>query len=50
VLWVVVGVNDDLAQRVVHVWVGAAFTYEVLQERRQQLQPVALLNLHTRKF
>ena len=44
VLGVVVGVDDDLAQRVVHVGVGGALADQVLQEGGQQLQAVARLH------
>ena len=39
VLWVVVAVNDDLTQSVVHMRVVTALTHQVLQEGIQQLQP-----------
>ncbi len=39
VLWVVVAVNDDLTQSIVHMRVMAALTHQVLQEGIQQLQP-----------
>jgi hypothetical protein len=39
VLRVVVGVDDDLAQSIMHMRVGAALADEVLQEGRQQLEP-----------
>ena len=47
VLGIVVGVHNDLAQRIVHSRVVAALTHQVLQERVQQLQPVALLDLQS---
>jgi len=39
VFWVVVAVNDDLTQSIVHVRVMTALTHQVLQEGIQQLQP-----------
>ncbi len=41
VLWVVVAVNDDFTQSIVHVRVMTALTHQVLQEGIQQLQPAA---------
>mmetsp|Transcript_27639 Transcript_27639/g.51031 ORF Transcript_27639/g.51031 Transcript_27639/m.51031 type:complete len:275 (-) Transcript_27639:2660-3484(-) len=43
-LGVVVGIDDDLAEGVMNVRVFAAFGDQVLQERRQQLQAIALLH------
>ena len=40
-LRVVVAVNDDLSESIVHMRVMAALTDQVLQEGVQQLQPVA---------
>ena len=37
--WVVVAVDDDLTQSIVHMWVMAALTHQMLQEWVQQLQP-----------
>lgn len=45
VLWVVVGIDDDFAQSVVHGGVLAALAHQMLQEGVQQLQSVALLHL-----
>ena len=39
VLWVVVAVNDDLTQSIVHVRVVTALTHQMLQEGIQKLQP-----------
>ena len=47
VLRIVVGVYDNLAQRIVNCWVCRALAHKVLQERIEQLEAVALLDLRT---
>lgn len=45
VLWVVVGVHNDLAESIVHSRIVASLADQVLQEGVQELQSVTLLDL-----